>query len=547
VADHHGSTAPSPLRVTVQPPAVSGDTVMFAWEQSTANPHQPRDRWSMRYDGLDLAGFAPELLLEVFLALQLKVWAAHPGEVEIRLPFAVPAWTVAFWRDYHRASNLRVEPLAENRAQDPWPGGASGLHPHYEHIVFFGGGKDSGAAAGLLNEIGGPGSTLLLSHTASTDPRPAMQEAARRRIVEFIQQPVAAATGMPTATFWTDYLANWRRNSDPPLPFLEVFHAGTLPLLVAHGARLTSVGHPRDDFYVLAPADTSPIPHRWSGRPETLAAISAHYRRAWDIDVQPTSIVYPISYNAEYHLLAARYPALYQSLVSCGSPNAVWCYACRKCLRHALATLSTGMADPRFDYSMMFRSHFLARLMTAIRQHDVRQERYLVHPNMANGASSLSERMSELASTPPEALRTILAPDARAVWQALRDHYDGPFIPESMMIPLAGIAGLPTAYHAPITNILGQHFAIVDDIPDTPFADGSVVIYAWHIPLVLTGEVERLVPAGLRRASTPTASPDPGDALPQTMKTPTPMAAGDQSTHTGSRGRQRSVGDRSCT
>jgi len=494
---NNGALAESPrpsLTVDIYPPRISGDSVTFSWHQSLPNPFQNSDSWSFSYPGLDLSGFAPELLLEVFLALQIKVWGRHDGPVRLRLPFPMPASTIAFWRDYHRIANLDATPIAVDHPRDPWPGGASGLHRQHDHIVFFGGGKDSGAAAGLLNEIGGPGSTLLLSHTASSDPRPVMQEAATRRIVEFIHQPVAAATGMPTATFWTDYLSNWRKESNPPRPFLEFFHAGTLPLLVAHGARLTSVGHPRNDFFLRVDAGAPPRPHRWSGRPETLAALAAHYQRTWGLDLHPTSAVYPMSVNAEYTLLAERYPALYQTMLSCASPAQRWCYACRKCLRHALATLSTGREDAGFDYDRLFRSRFMAVLISAIGSHDRARLGYLAHPNMCSDLGTLPERMSQLAATPTGALDRILTPDARAVWNKLRAHYDGPLHPESAQIPLAGIAGLPPAYRAPVTSILGQHFAIVDDIPDVPVADGSTVIYSWHIPLVLAGEVERLVP-----------------------------------------------------
>ena len=82
------------------------------------------------------------------------------------------------------------------------------------------------------------------------------------------------ATGLPTAVFHSDYSSNVRPGKAHPQPFLEFYHAGTLPILIAHDVRLTSVGHARNDYFALAAPGSTPPPHRWSGRPETLAAIS---------------------------------------------------------------------------------------------------------------------------------------------------------------------------------------------------------------------------------------------------------------------------------
>ena len=488
------------LRIEVHRAHVEGDRVTFAWEQSAPNPHQLRNQWFMRYPGLELTGFAPELLLEVFLALQLKVWAAHPGRVEIRLPVAMPQWSVAFWADYHRATNLAILPLAENRPRDPWPGGASGLHPTYDHIVFFGGGKDSGTAASLLEEIGGPGSTLLLSAIAPLEPGAGAERLVQRRIVEFIHQPVSAATGLPTAVFHSDYSSNVRPGKAHPQPFLEFYHAGTLPILIAHDVRLTSVGHARNDYFALAAPGSTPPPHRWSGRPETLAAISAHYRRSWGLDIMPMSLVSPLSVNATFVFISQRYPAMNASFVSCPHTRAPWCHSCVKCLRNLFGTLSAGVPQARFDYDRMLRSPLVAELMTAIRAHDRQTGRYLMHPNMFKNWSSLVERMSQIAMIRPATLDRVLAPVTRRIFDELRDHYDGPLHPPSLQIPRAAIALLPPSMRTPITDILGAHFELIDDLADVPFPDGTTLMPSWHVPLTLAREVERLVPDWARPA-----------------------------------------------
>jgi hypothetical protein len=480
--------------VEVARPKIVGDTVTFAWEQSVRNPFQRANRWSMRYDGIDLARFAPELLLEVFLALQLKVWAAHPGQVEIRLPRPMPAWTVAFWTDYHRATNLQVAPLAENRRLDPWPGGASGLYPRYDNLVFFGGGKDSGAAASLLAEIGGPGSTLLLSHTASLDPRPQPRALAERRIVEFIQKPVSRATGLPTARFWTDYLGNWRRDSDHVRPFLEFFPGGTLPLLVAHDVRFTTFGHGRNEYHTTIQPGQSPQPARWSGRPETLAAIGAHYRRAWGLDIDPASVLYPVTAFGLYRLLRDRYPAMYDSIVSCSSTDQPWCYACLKCFRHLISTLAHDAPTPGFDYDATMRSQLVDDLVRHLALHEPTRG-HAFHPAIGSDSFNQSERISQISLLTQSTLDRVLAPDTRANLTFIRTRLQGEIEPTSQQVPRAAIAMLPAPLRQPMTDILGRSFELVDDLPDRVLPDGSIWIPQWRVPMTLAGEVERLVPA----------------------------------------------------
>ena len=504
--------ASSPLLVTIASPRVLGDAVTFAWEQSARNPHQPNSHWFMQYPGLDLTAFAPELLLEVFLALQLKVWATHRGRVEIRLPFPIPQWSAAFWCAYHRATNLDIHPLADDRAIDPWPGGASGLHPTYDHVVFFGGGKDSAAAASLLAEIGGPERTLLLSAIAPHEPGRMAEKLVRRRIVEFIHQPVSAATGLPTAHVRTDYLANMRPGTGRPLPFLEFYHAGTLPLLVARGARYTTFGHARNEYLAISPAGVPPAPHRWSGRPETIAAIGAHWSRAYGLDLTPLSACFPLNTIAHHVLLARRYPRMYQSFVSCPGHARPWCLDCIKCFRHGLATLAAGVPTPHVASDTILRGQVARDLLAASAAHDPAASRYLPHPTLATNFNHLADSMSMLAMITPTAIRSTLSLDATRRLETLRAHYDGDFLPQNLQVPRTALAMLPEPLRAPMTAILAAELDIVDDIPDRPLLDGTVWTVPWRVPLHLADEVERLVPDWARPRNSFSPDSPPGIA-----------------------------------
>src|SRR4051794_39346520 len=91
------------LTVTVDAPAIRGDTVHFRWQQSEPNPYQRNNEFFFRYEGLELAVLSPHLLTEVFLALQLKVFAAYGGPVEVTFAGQTSAPSIAYWRAFHDA------------------------------------------------------------------------------------------------------------------------------------------------------------------------------------------------------------------------------------------------------------------------------------------------------------------------------------------------------------------------------------------------------------------------------------------------------------
>jgi hypothetical protein len=483
------------IRVDIGAPRVAGDTVTFVWEQSARNPHQPHNHWFLRYPGLDLTAFAPELLLEIFLALQFKVWSAHPGHIEIRLPFALPESTVAFWRDYHRATNLEVQPLGLDHLQDPWPGGASGFHPTYRHVVFFGGGKDSALAASLLAAIDGPESTLLLSAIAPLDTGKRALAGVHRRNVELILDPVSAATGLAGATFWSDYLANFRPGGDRPRPFLEFYHAATLPLLVAHGARFTTFGCPRNEYLAISRPGDRPYPHRWSGHPATIAAIGAHWARAYGLDLTPTSLCFPLNSIAEYAILASRFPAMYRSMVSCDSRDRPWCLGCSKCLRHGVATLAIDAPTPNVSIDAVLQSRHVDGILASIERHDPSYGRYVTDPTFSTNQNHLLDSISQFAMIQPMAIEGRLERASRTNLDHLRAHFAGELRPENLVAPRTAIAMLPPPLRAPIAALLAQEIEVVDDIPDRMLPDGTVWTAPWRVDPVLAPRVRQMVPA----------------------------------------------------
>jgi hypothetical protein len=78
------------MRVEVEPPSISGETVVFRWTQTEPNPFQHENAFSFRYEGIDLTRFSPLLFYEIFLGLQLKVFAAYRIPIDVVFPEPSP-------------------------------------------------------------------------------------------------------------------------------------------------------------------------------------------------------------------------------------------------------------------------------------------------------------------------------------------------------------------------------------------------------------------------------------------------------------------------
>src|SRR5436190_21492082 len=101
-------THTSTVHVHVGPLDRDGDTVRFHWRCSIANPFQHTNGFFFRYEGIDLATFSDELLFEIFLGLQLRVFAALGDDVHVEFPIPLPRSTVDFWRAFHNADHVAI-------------------------------------------------------------------------------------------------------------------------------------------------------------------------------------------------------------------------------------------------------------------------------------------------------------------------------------------------------------------------------------------------------------------------------------------------------
>jgi hypothetical protein len=344
------------MKVVVESPAIDGETVVFRWTQTAPNPFQYENAFFLRYEGVNLAQFAPALFFEIFLGLQLRVFAAYGTPVEVVFPEPVPATTVAFWRTYHEAEHVEIGPIAPVASYSPWRSGRAPESGRKAIGVLFGGGKDSNLAACLFSELYGRDEVVLFQFVAPFAPTAVETERLERRQEGLMLGPAREGLGVATQRAWTDYLAQHHRSGFTQRPHLELYTVGMLPAMLVWGVSL----------FTTSIAWTSyPIRHLANGRvwfrfpksrPETLATQSTHYRRVLGTDVTLTNATLHFSTLTSYRVLAERYPAAFARAVMCvlGGPDERWCYQCAKCADYARFGLACGLVDPRFDYNWLF-------------------------------------------------------------------------------------------------------------------------------------------------------------------------------------------------
>ncbi len=353
------------LHVRVKPPEIIGDTVTFKWTQSRENPFQRNNEFYFRYEGLRLDHFTSELLFEIFIALQTRVFGGYDTRVEIELPSPVSRLSAAFWLAFNRASNVSICPLAESTVYDPWKRRPTNRKESKRAAVYFGGGKDSTLLACLLAEIYGADQVLLIQFIGPLRESRSLELLMEERQDVLMLAPARERLGFATQRIWTNYQANFRKAGYHLRPNMELYSVGSLPALLSRNISLSSVSASWLAFRTTYDHDGI-ARHRYANvRPETLAAQSSHYRSALGFEHTVANLSLPFNGLVAYWLLAERYPAALRQIVMCtvSDPDRRWCYQCKKCSMFALLGLSTAVTDPDFNYDFWLRqSRFISQV-----------------------------------------------------------------------------------------------------------------------------------------------------------------------------------------
>jgi hypothetical protein len=324
------------MQVFVELPRIAGDTVQFRWEQSIPNCFQHDNAFYFRYEGIDLERFSPLLFDEIFLALQLRVFAHYDQPVSIQFPHPVPAPAVAFWKAYHDAKLVTIEPILESDGYEP-----SSAIPHAKgrrhSAVFFGGGKDSLLAANIFAEVFGIDEVLLVQYVAPLRPAIRLAKRLETRQERLMLQP-ASERGFATQRVWTNYQANFHRDADRVRPHLELYTAGALPALLAWGVHVCAFSCERTLYRIRRRADGDLEFHYAHSRPEILALQSRYYQTSLGIELAVTNINLLFTGLMDFRLLAERYPDAFLNAVGCtlADEDERYCYNCPKCMEYAV-------------------------------------------------------------------------------------------------------------------------------------------------------------------------------------------------------------------
>jgi hypothetical protein len=344
------------MRVEVAAPEVSGETVRFRWAQTEPNPYQSENGFFLRYEGIDLGRFSATLFYEVFLGLQLKVFAAYGTPVEVVFPEPVPRQTVAFWQMYHDAEHVTITPTADVGSYSPWTAGCAPESRQRSIGVLFGGGKDSTLATCLLAESYSADEVVLFHLISPHRPGTELAERLEQRQEELMLCPARERLGVATQRAWTDYLAQHHRSDFRARPHLELYTVGLLPAFLAWGVSVCTTSHSWTSYGIRRLENGRVWFHYAKSRPEMLATQSTHYRRVLGSDIALTNLNLLFTGFAAFRLLAERYPEEFKRVVMCvgAEVGARWCYRCKKCAGYALFSLAHGLPDPRFDYNRFY-------------------------------------------------------------------------------------------------------------------------------------------------------------------------------------------------
>jgi hypothetical protein len=467
------------MRVNVETPIVSGDTVVFRWTQSEPNPYQYENCFYLRYDGLDLTRFSSALFFEVFLGLQLKVFAAYGKDVEVVFPEPVPQPSVAFWQAFHNAERVAISPIADVTSYSPWASGEAPQQRPRPFGVLFGGGKDSTLATCLFSELYGADQVALLQFVAPQRPGELVSERMGQRQEELMLRPAREQLGVVTQRAWTDYLAQHHKSGLRMRPHLELYTAGLLPALLEWGVSTLTTSFPWTAYPIRHLANGQVWFRYPKSRPEILATQSTHYRRVLGADLTLTNINLLFTTFTSYRMLVERYPAAFQQIVMCvaAAPGERWCYDCHKCGEYAQFGLANGIVDPRFDYDRLFGSSRYMRKVIEYLESGVELSVFGNAPwqKFFGSPTNYLVDCHAIAKLSPDLIADRIGIEARVNLMLLKAAFGNRAFPTSEHVPAKAVDLLGHEPARRIAGIAAEHFEVVDPLAG-PFLSGNTEV-----------------------------------------------------------------------
>jgi hypothetical protein len=472
------------MRVFVHPPAIDGDTIIFSWEQSAPNPFQHTNAFFFRYENINLEVLSNDLFVEMFLALQLKVFAGHGTDVEVVFPEPISPFSVAFWSAYHNAEHVNITPLAEHGPYSPWSTDCP-ASPKRPYGVLFGGGKDSTLATCLLSELYGNDAIILFQYVI---PRQLGLKYARRmedRQERLMLRPAREQLGVATQNAWTDYLAQQSKSNYQLRPHLELFTAGFLPACLTWGTSLLTTSFSWTTYALQKMRNNNRLFRFSNSRPEVLATQSSHYHKTLGIEMELTNINLFFTPYTTIRMLIERYRDVLPHITMCGSAdvNVRWCHNCVKCVEYALHGLACDFIDRNFDYNFLFtRSDFINRAVEFIVSGaELSQDGNAPWRPFFGASGNYTADCHALARLNVDLVRHLLSRDGFSKLCLLKAAYGNTLFPYIEQIPASTIRLLNGVTAQQVAHLAAEHFDVVDGIEASGKIKGKTVEYDFDL------------------------------------------------------------------
>ena len=476
------------LRVWVELPVIEGETVTFRWVQSDANPFQHQNCFFFRYEGIDLTAYSVELLYEMFLALQLRVFVGYKRRVQIEFPTPLPEFSAAYWLMFHDATNITIASASSPGGYNPWRSQPIESVRRKRSAVFYGGGKDSLLATCLLSDLYGSDEVLLVQFVGPLRNRASLMRFLEERQERLMLEPARRQLGVSTQRVWTDFQANHREVGYPLRPHLELYTVGALPALLFWGAQLATFSISWSSYEISRDSRGGQVFRYSRSRPEVLATQSRHYQVTLGVPIEVTNIVLPFNSLLVHWLLAERYPEALKLIVSCTIAGVTerWCYQCEKCAFFAMCGLSTGMLATDFDYDYFLTDSRFIKKQIAYAESGVEPTLLGNVPWTSDffiGPRSYLLGCHMLARIEPDELPIKLSAPALVNLAMLRGMYGNRLYPGNETVPRETLDVLGAELGPKITTIAAEHFEIADQFPSPAYSGNDPTEFQFNPPM----------------------------------------------------------------
>lgn len=465
--------------IRLEMPSVDGERVTYRWSEPDASRWQKVSSFQLVYPGVPVRAFSMELLVEIFMSLQWRVFALNEGPVRVELPVTMPRASLAWWQGFHETPQVDAAPVADIRysawAKKPL------IQEERPVAAFFGAGKDSTLARSVLAEVYGDDAVLLLQMVHPFVRDHARNDKLRLRQRRLMIDPVLAGTRLAAAMVETDYMSNFTAAGMAARPHTNLYTMGSLPALLANGVRMASMSNERSAYWCRRnPSGTPAAVGYAKSRPEVYAALGAHLAQVSDVAIEFGNTHYPISEVLSYKILLERYPASFDRIVMCvvADEEHRWCMGCKKCAQYVHFGLMFGRRHADVDYERFWdKSKYIQKalaLAEASGSRDPASGNLPWHKDISHSyhIPSFCHTMARLRADDP---RRLVPAAGRAVLDRLAAAWGNRTYDQVEWVSSDAVALVDTPMVRAVSAIYGQH-APVQSGPfrDQPYMNTTV-------------------------------------------------------------------------